>query len=288
MTAELLAAALAAASNLPGLVAIRIERIPGVTEVSTGIAVSPRHVATLSAFVSSGETPYVESGDGIFEPESIFVCPDLGIAILSFDGGRFPDVHPPCHEAPAAGDAITLVGQGVTGVITLETRVARQHEDGALLLSAPITEGLMGACAFDGEGRFVGLVNGIITTRPQNMSASLTEYFALVPTQMWYVWAELAMEGSPRSDEPFGVTATSCGALTTDDRPAGVLIVAVDDGSIASRCGLRPGDIIIDLGTVRTYHPESVRGLLMQAGDSLDATVWSRGTRRVLSFPPLR
>ncbi len=282
-----LAALLAAGTVFPPVVTIRRERVPGVTELSTGVAISERHVAALSAFTGLEATSFVEYDGSLYEPDTIYICPDLGIAVLTFGSSIFDEFSEPESRVPDIGESLTLVGQGISGMISISGRVVRHYDDGALLLSAPRMEGLMGACAFDGEGRLVGLVTGVVTISPQNVSATSIDYLAVLPTQMWYIWAGLAMEGSPRNDVPFGITATSCASSQADDRPAGVLVVAVDTGSIADRCGLRPGDVITMVDTVRTYHPEAVRGLLMQTRDSLDAEVWSRGSSRFISLPPL-
>lgn len=283
-----LAAILAAGTVFPPVVTIRRERVPGVTELSTGAAISDRHVITLSAFTGPGSPPFVESGGDLFEPDTIYVCPDMGIAVLTFGSPVFDDFSEPVSRVPEIGEALSLVGQGISGIISISARVVRHYEDGALLLSAPRMEGLMGACAFDEDGSLVGLVTGVVSFAAHEASDVSIDYLAVLPSQMWYIWADLAMEGSPMNEVPFGITATSCSGTTGDERPAGVLIVAVDSGSMADGCGLRPGDVITRVDTVRTYHPESVRGLLMQTRDSLEAEVWSRGSSRIISLPPLR
>lgn len=283
-----LIAALAAQASFPPVLTIRRERVPGVTELSTGVAVSERHVAALSAFAGPDSPPFIEYGGELYEPDTVHICPDLGIAILSFEEDIFDEFSRPGSRVPETGETLSLVGQGISGLISVSGRVERHYDDGALLLSAPRMEGLMGACAFDSAGVLVGLVTGVVTYESRSITASAIDYLAVIPTQMWYIWADLAMQGSPRNEVPFGITATSCSAGADAGRPAGVLVVAVDRGSMAEVCGLRPGDVITRVDTVRTYHPESVRGLLMQSADSLEAEVWSRGTSRRVSLPPLR
>lgn len=281
----MLAALSAAGTTFPTVVTIRRERVPGVTELSTGVVISRRHVAALTVFAGPG-TPFVEYGDELVAPDTVHLCPDLGIAVMCFGPGSFEGYSTLSPELPGPGDSVMLVGQGVTGLVTVAATVERLQDDGLVLLSAPRMEGLMGACAFDREDGLVGIVTGLVPARRDASFAPLTDHLALMPTQMWYIWADLAMDGSPRPEEPFGVTATSCSA--SGDRPAGILIVAVDDGSTACRCGLRPGDVVTRVDTVRTYHPESLRGLLMQARDSIETEVWSRGGPRTLMLPPLR
>jgi hypothetical protein len=283
----LLAVAAAGAAGSPVLT-IRREGSPGVTEISTGIAISSHHVITLSAFASPDAPPVVELDGEFLDPDTIYFSEGLGLAILTFQGRPFEEFADPAADLPEAGEALTLIGQGVSGPVSVGGRVMRIYEDGAVLLSAPRMVGLMGAGAFDEEGEFVGLVRGVITTNLDNAPSGSSEFLALLPSQTWSVWADLAMSGRWGSSTPFGVTATAYSSLNSDDKPSGVLVVAVDDGSTACSCGLRPGDLVISMDSIRVYHPETMRGMLLSSDDSLEAVVWSRGATRILRIPPLR
>jgi hypothetical protein len=269
------------------VVTIRRETTPGVTELTTGIAISSHHILTLSAFVGSEGIPWVEAERGLCEPETIYVSSDLGLAILSFHNGIFEDYTPPWEGMPETGATLSLVGQDIGGIVSVSGRLVEQHEDGMLLVSAPRMEGLMGAAVFDQDGNFVGVVRGVITGTPGNRFDESNDYLAVLPTQLWFVWADLAMEGGRYDSPSFGVTATSF-TSSERDRPSGILIVAVDDGSTACSCGFRPGDVVIQMDSLRVYHPETMRGLILSAADTIEATVWSRGILRGVFIPPLR
>jgi hypothetical protein len=284
----LMLAALAAATDGSSVVTIRREGSPGVTELSTGVAISSHHVITLSAFATPDSPPVVEIDGEILSPDTIYFSEGLGLAILAFSGRPFESWSPPAEGLPEAGSLLTLAGQGVSGPVTISGRVSRIYEDGAVLLAAPRMDGLMGAGAFDEYGEFVGLVRGVITTSLDNSPSGSTEFLAMLPSQTWSVWAYLAMEGAWTGGQPFGVTATAFSSVNSDEKPSGVLIVAVDDESPACECGLRPGDLVVSMDSMRVYHPETMRGLLLDADDSLDAVVWTRGTLHNVRLPALR
>jgi S1-C subfamily serine protease len=281
-------AALTTAGDGSSVVTIRREGTPGITELSTGVAISEHHVITLSAFATPDSPPVVEVDGEIFEPDTIYYSEGLGLAILSFSERPFEVYTSPAPGLPEIGTPVTLVGQGISGPVSVSARIVQIYEDGAMLLSAPRMVGLMGAGAFEEDGAFVGLVRGIIATSLDNAPSGSTEFLAMLPSQTWSVWADLAMGGHWTDGQQFGVTATAYSSLNSDERPSGVLIVAVDDGSTACDCGLRPGDLVVAMDSIRIYHPETMRGLLMSSEDSLDTRVWSRGTTRMIRLPPLR
>jgi len=283
----LLAAVAAGVTSSP-VVTIRREGSPGITELTTGIAISSHHVITLSAFAAGPSVPLVEVDGQYLEPDTVYSSEGLGLAILVFDGRPFTSYASPAGSLPESGDLLTLAGQGVGGLVSIGGRVMRIYEDGAVLVSAPRMDGLMGAGAFDSDDELVGLVNGVITTRLESTPAGSAEHLAILPSPSWSVWADLVMAGRWASSTPFGVTATACSSEDADERPSGVLIVAVDDGSTACRCGLRPGDLVVSLDGERIYNPETMRGLLLSAGDSLDAVVWFHGNSRTIKLAPLR
>ncbi len=288
---SLLVVLLSALSYLAGpeeaVVAVQRDRPAGVTEVMTGIAISPRHVILLASFATPDAPPYVVSGRLRVEPDTVFFSHDLGLAILSFEDAGFEGFLKPSEELPEIGDAVRLVGHGVTGTVTAEGRVLEESPDGIFLVSAPRVDGLMGAGAFDSEGRFIGVIRGAIVPSLSSRATVGADYLALLPSRSWCVWSELATSGQWHSTSTFGVTATSCSDLS-GERPSGVLIVAVDDGSPACLCGLRPGDIVTHMESIRVFHPETMRGLLIFAEDSIEARVWTRGAERSVILPPLR
>ncbi len=281
----LLAAALLVASQ-PGdmVVTVRAERLQGIVELSTAVTISPRHAITMGLF-EDGASVGVETAGGFISPDSVIRSPDLGLVILEFGSEVFESYDLPSSEGPAPGDRLTLVGQDVGGVVTVEATAIERGDDGAVLLSTSHHEGMMGAAAFDEKDVFVGLVTGLVQPTG-SLEPRRDDLLVLYPSLIWYMWAELVVSGVEYAGPPFGVTAMASFA-TSESRPAGVHLVSVTEGSTAWAAGLRPGDLITHVCGGRVYHPETLRGLLLMTDDSLDATVWTRQGERSVMLPPL-
>jgi len=263
---------------------LRAEVQPGSIELSSAAAISPDCAVALAVFPASCPIS-VETPEGIFQPESIVCSPDLGLHILFFGERIFDASQPPCEEAPGAGDKLTIVGQGLSGLLSIEGTATMRYPDGAILLTAPFLDGMMGAAVFDSENRLVGLITGILEVQDGPLGAG-EEYLVLYPSQIWYMWAQLACDPGLGDAPPFGVTAMA--SISFDpDRPSGIQLVSVAEGSEAWRIGLRPGDLISAIDGHPVFHPETLRGLRILSCDTLETVVWSHGVERLVAIPPV-
>jgi S1-C subfamily serine protease len=129
----------------------------------------------------------------------------------------------------------------------------------------------MGAPVFDLENRLVGIVTGVIDIPMAN--STMESRVALLPTQLWYMWAQLAMFDEDYTGPSFGVTAMSFTCTELDDRPAGILLVSVTEGSRADSAGLMRGDLITEIDGIRVYHPETLRGMVITSTEPFTVTL---------------
>ncbi|MFO8183575.1 MAG: PDZ domain-containing protein [Candidatus Aegiribacteria sp.] len=266
---------------------VRVADSPGSIELCTSVAISSRHAAVLSLF-SIGDSVSVETPSGFHYPDSIIASPDLGMMIMCFDEGIFDSYQEPSTAVPSIGDEVTIVGQGLNGLIEVRGHARERYPDGSFLVSAGLRDGLMGAAVFSDGGDFLGMITGIISTSRQFPSNAGREYLVLYPSQIWYMWAMMAvMEKGPSSQHSFGVTALSSISLT-DTRPSGIHLVSVHPGSMAWECGLRPGDLITHIDSTPVYHPETLRGLLILSEDTLAARVMRENYQREIFIPPFQ
>ncbi|GEM_PF-447092 len=264
---------------------LRVEEPPGSIELSTVVAISPSCAVTLAVFLPSAPVS-VETPEGVFIPDSIVVSQDLGLFVLLFDEDVFPLSQMPSDAAPPQGEPLVIVGQGLSGLLTVEGSTVERYPDGAILVSAPLIEGLMGAAVFDSKDRFIGIITGVIEPESSILNINEShEYLVLYPTQIWYMWAQLASADISISAEPFGVTAMSSISLN-ENRPSGIQLLSVTDGSEAWNIGFRPGDLITRIDHIPVYHPETLRGLRLLSEDTLTAVVWCRNGERTVFIPP--
>jgi len=264
---------------------LRVEEPPGSIELSTVVAISPSSAVTLAVFHPSAPVS-VETPSGVFIPESIVVSQDLGLYVLTFEDDVFPISLMPSDAAPPPAEPLVIVGQGLSGLLTVEGITVERYPDGAILVSAPLIEGLMGAAVFDSKDRFVGIITGVIEPDADLLNVTEPhEYLVLYPTQIWYMWAQLASSEISISSEPFGVTAMSSISLS-ENRPSGIQLISVIDGSEAWNIGFRPGDLVTRIDDTPVYHPETLRGLRLLSEDTLTAVVWCRNGERTVFIPP--
>jgi hypothetical protein len=261
--------------SFPSVVTLRGEPMPGIVELSTGVAVSPRHVVTLALF-RPGSEPGFSDGEWLYYPDTAYFCPDLGLALLRFQEQLFEDFTLPSDRLPEAGESVSIVGQSISGLLEAGGLIAEQMPDGALVVSVAPRAGLMGAAAFDSSGDFVGLVKGVVTTQQNQFQQARADRLALLPSQLWSLWAEVMMFEQEYAGAAFGVTAVSY-ASTSSESPSGVLLVAVDREGRAWECGLRPGDVVVEVDGMGIHHPVTLMGLVITTATDLDLLVWRRG-----------
>lgn len=264
---------------------LRVEEPPGSIELSTVVAISPNCAVTLGIFLP-GSPVSVETAEGVIIPEDVVISQDLGLRVLTFAEEVFPVSQMPSDVAPPPGEPLVIIGQGLSGLLTVEGVTVERYPDGAILVSAPLIEGLMGAAVFDSRDRFVGLITGVIEPDVRYINiGDPEEYLVLYPSQIWYMWAQLASSDEVIPSEPFGVTAMSSISLS-EGRPSGIQLLSVADDSEAWNIGLRPGDLITTIDGKPVFHPETLRGLRLLSSDTLSAVVWCRNGERTVLIPP--
>ena len=264
---------------------MRIGSMPGTVEISSAVSISPSHAVALCMFYPG--TPVILDMDtGMIQPDSIVFSPDLGIVLLIFSEEIFQEYQIPSDHLPGIGETLRIIGQELYGTVTVDGTIVEQYPDGSVLLASELREGLMGAAAFDDNGRFVGIITGTIQPEFQFPENTDKEYLVLYPSQIWYMWAQLAIQSEEYSgQQPFGVTALSSISLTRN-RPSGIQLVSVTESSTAWNIGLRPGDLITHINNIPVYHPETLRGLLILSEDTLEARILTRNQERFILIPP--
>ena len=265
------------------VVTIRVQTTGGAIQLATATAISPSHVVTLAPFATSG-VPYLEGETGVLTTET--VLPDLGLAILSHEDAIFETYVLPAEDLPEDSDPLVLVGQGRTGRVRTEGRILKRQPDGTYLLSTDRLEGMMGAAAFTPDGDFAGIVTGLSTVaHASRLSTTVSERLVVLPSQIWQLWARLAIFGEEYEGPSFGVTAIAYASGGAN--PSGVHLLAVEHDSPAWDCGLRPGDLIVFADDMHIYHPLTLRGLLITAEDTLALSVRRAGCGdRLVRVPP--
>lgn len=264
---------------------VRIETPAGIIELATAVAISPNHAIALCIFTDDSSVT-IETPSGILHPDSLIISPDLGLVIMFFEDEIFDEYQIPSDAVPDIGDPLTIIGNGLSGVLAVEGRAREQYPDGSFLLTSNIRDGLMGAAVFNDKDEYIGIITGIIRMDDQFQNNNNREYIVLYPSQIWYMWSKLVVMSEEYTEYSFGVTARSSISLTRS-RPSGIYIYSVSVGSRAWETGLRPGDLITHIDDTPVYYPETLRGLLILSDDTLDVTVLRNTFERNILIPPL-
>lgn len=234
-------------------------------EICSGVAVSPSHAVTLFAFTKENDVFIIQNG-GRFTPDSVINFRDMGLSMLVFQDDLFETFEQPRNTFPETGAALMIMADHPTGLSVIRTFPMEQLSDGAFLLASPPASELMGAPVFDAYDRLSGIVTGSF-----NPGDDRGELMALIPCNLWYYWVETLLTDAGLNTPLFGVTAMP--ATSGLSSVQGILLLHVDENSIAGTSGLQEGDIITEVEGERVYHPEALKMMVQSNTSELILTV---------------
>lgn len=249
----------------PAVSVCRYAESSSVIEICSGVAVSPGHAVTLYAFTSNSDVFVVNNGVRIY-PDSIVNFRDMGLSMLVFSDSIFTAYEQPRNTTPPNGAALMIMANHPTGFSAVRTFPLEQLDDGALLLASAPSPVLMGAPAFDSYNVLAGVVTGSF-----DPGDGRGELMALVPCNLWYFWVQRVLTDAGMSTPPFGVTAMP--ATSGLSSVQGILILDVEQNSLAQRSGIRQGDIVTEINGERVYHPEAMKVLVQSSPDELELSI---------------
>lgn len=243
----------------------RIEDENRFVEICSGVAISPSHAVTLFAFTNNTDVFIIERGSRIY-PDSVVNFRDMGLSMLIFSDDVFHSYEQPRNTSPANGAALMIIADHPTGLSVVRTFPMEQLSDGALLLASPPESELMGSPVFDAYDRLSGIVTGSF-----DPGDGRGELMALLPCNLWYFWAETLLTDAGMHTPIFGITAMPS---TSGLSPVqGILLLDVEMNSPADNCGLKEGDIIMEINGERVYHPEALKVMILNSSDDLNLLV---------------
>ncbi len=235
-----------------------------------------RVLTSLSAFAGCDELA-VRTGDGRrVRAEIVAVEQSVDLALLETDLEGVAPLEP-AVEAPEPGDAVVLPVARADGEPSLKLRAGLVSSrgaslrlrgvalDGLLTASLPAAPGTASAPVLDARGRLVGVVLAADAPGPPRLEG--TECYILP-------WAELRpyigplSEGRSRRLGWLGVSA-----LQEPGDLEGVRVGDVLENSPAGEAGIRPGDVLLQIGDQAVEDAESLSGCVAQMGPREDVPV---------------
>lgn len=250
-----------------------------------GYLVTNNHVID-AALANDGEIDVILSDGRRLPAEVVGRNVSYDVAVLSVDDGDLA----PLAEGTApisVGDSVIVIGAPLgydftvtTGIVSAVDRpVTVGDADDASYISAiqtdaPINPGNSGGPVVDGQGRFIGMASSMATMADGAVRGSIGLGFAIPARAVVRIADEIIATGTSRTPI-MGIT------LDTSFGGPGALIDAVTPGGPADLAGLRPGDVILRLGSRAVADADE---LVVAIRDSLpgeDVEVEARRGQRV-------
>jgi len=268
--------------------------------LGSGVIVRPEGVIVTNNHVIDGadEITVVLADRREFPADLVHADPrtDLAILRIDADGETLPTLTLRDSDTVEVGDIVLAignpfgVGQTVTsGIVSAlaRTRVGITDFSFFIQTDAAINPGNSGGALVTLDGRLIGINTAIYSRDRQGGSIGIG--FA-VPSNM----VETVINAGISGDTARPWLGASGKSVTADlaaavglDRPAGVIIEDVFDGSPAARAGLLPGDVVVRFAGREVPDLQALRYRLAteQPGGTTEIEAIRRGRPVSLSFP---
>lgn len=271
----------------------RVERSlgSGVIVSGDGTVVTNHHVID-----GASEIRVVLHDNREFDAELVGSDERTDLAVLKLRGveSALPAISFGDSDAVEVGDLVLAignpfgVGQTVTsGIVSALARagVTGQDYQSFIQTDAAINPGNSGGALIDIDGKLIGVNSAIFTKSGGSNGIGFA-----VPVNM----VKVVMRGLISGDLRRPWVGASGQAVTADlaaslelDRPHGVLISAIRDGSPADRGGLRAGDVVVAVNGLPVDNPNELKFRIatLELNHDAELLVLRRGKETVLSMP---
>ena len=212
---------------------------------------------------------------------------DLAVLKVDTKGAALPSLELRDSDTLEVGDLVLAVGnpfgvgQTVTsGIISALSRSSADVSDYQFFIQtdAAINPGNSGGALVDMQGKLIGINTAIFSRSGGYQGIG----FAVPANMVRVILKSEAGKGGSIVQPFFGVKVQPVTQEIADaqgmDRPHGVLVQAVAEGSPAERAGLKPGDIITKVGgDVDDTQSLNVRIATTGVGTPVSVTYWRTG-----------
>ncbi|WP_437964921.1 Do family serine endopeptidase [Sorangium sp. So ce260] len=255
---------------------------PPQTALGTGFIIDPSgYVVTNEHVIHEASGVRVRLADEReFEAEVVGRDPKLDLALLRLKGATGLPVAPLGNsEQLRVGEHVLAVGNpfGLGHTVTLGIVSAKARAIGAgpyddfIQTDASINPGNSGGPLFNWRGEVVG-INTAIRAGANGIG------FAIPVDALKDVLPQLREKGFVERGKLgllFQPVTRELAAALQLDAPRGALVAEVEPGGAASRAGIKPGDVIVDVNGVPIQHAEELRRNVARnaPGSEIEVTV---------------
>ncbi len=251
------------ADKMKAMQADRKSVVPTGKGVGTGFIVDDNGIICTNRHVTDGgDEIYVSLSDNTrLRAELIYRSPDIDLALLRVHPARplaavtFGDSDKMVQGAPvvAIGNPLGLGGTVTSGIVSARDRdIHDTPYDSFMQIDAAINPGNSGGPLFNSDGEVIGMNTALITLEGADKSGSIGLNFAIPGNDVKLIFDLLRQFGQIRHGvlgaEVQDVTPGLADALGLD-RVTGAIVATVAANGPAAAAGLRPGDIILRIGS---------------------------------------
>ena len=275
-----------------------IPRRDQVDERSLGsgfIVSADGYILTNAHVVAQGRDINVRLADRReFKARLVGLDPVADVALLKIEATGLPVVAIGDPERSEVGDWVVAIGapygfsqSATAGIISAQGRVLPGAEYMPFLQTdVPISPGNSGGPLFNLRGQVIG-----INSRIYSNSGGYQGLSFAIPIDVAMRIKQQLQAGSSVTRGRIGVAVQEVSQALAHsfrlDRPAGALISYVESGGAADRAGLRPGDVILEVGTreVRQSADALIFVAELRPGEIVPMAVWRDRQRVTMEVP---
>jgi len=262
----------------------RMERSLG-----SGVVISADgYIVTNNHVVQDAESIRVAFNDReVFEAEIIGTDPETDVALIKIDAdGDLPFLQFGDSDAVRVGEQVMAVGNpfGVGQTVTMGIVSAKGRSIGLMdyedhiQTDAAINPGNSGGAMVNMRGEVVGINSAILSRSGGSQGIG----FAIPANMVQRILESLRSDGEVQRAW-LGVQVREVNQGIADyyglDKPRGVLVASVDDGTPANEGGVREGDIILSIDRERVDTVSELRNTvsLMEVGSTVELDILRDG-----------
>ncbi|MBX3119906.1 MAG: trypsin-like peptidase domain-containing protein [Fimbriimonadaceae bacterium] len=284
----------------------RLER----AATGSGVIISSKgYVVTNNHVVEGAQAVRVRLGDGrSFQAKVVGTDPRSDVAVLKIEATNLTPAQLGDNSRLEVGEWVIAIGNPLgydntvsVGVVsnlnrTLSTNGSSLLVD-AIQTDAAINQGNSGGALANASGQIVGINTAIIS----NTGGSIGLGFAIPINTVKRVADEIVTNGRVRYGEVGVRLFNQAGLLESDEfrsfinerigsmppkQSYGLAIRSVFRNSAATKAGIQPGDILLEMDGKKLVEPlDYVKGLFgKRIGDQVSLKYWSRGSTKTVTI----
>jgi S1-C subfamily serine protease len=285
----------------PAVVQINVQRQQG-GGLGSGVIIDKRgYIVTNNHVVQGGQGFQVELYDGTTLPAQLTgvdplddlavvkITPPKSISVANLGDSSKLEVG---REVLAIGNPLGITQTVTNGIVSALGRTIPEGQNGAVIVNAiqtdaPINPGNSGGALVDLQGDLVGIPT-LVPIDPEFKTPANGVGFAIPSNRVKFIAPQLIETGKVQHTgrAGMGIRATSVDAILAEQNHLaidhGALIVNVALNSPAAQAGLKPGDVIVQIGNTPVNDVTSLMDALLirQPGETVPVQVY-RGNQRL-------